>query len=267
MLRNRILTALVLAPLALAGVLYLPAHWFALVFWAVAALGSYEWAGLLHLEKSWQRVAYVAVFGLLAIFLYGQPGLYEPILIAGCVLWCGAIVAVLVFPRGEALFRSVAFMALLGLLVVVCAWVALIVIRAQPQGGYWLIWLLVLVWGADIGAYFAGRAFGDRKLAPAVSPGKTWAGAIGGFLSAALLCSVGLVWLDAPWLGWWVVMVGLIVVSVFGDLFESVLKRSTGVKDSGTLLPGHGGVLDRIDSLLAVLPVFGLVVSMILGAT
>jgi phosphatidate cytidylyltransferase len=122
------------------------------------------------------------------------------------------------------------------------------------------MWLLVLVWSADVGAYFAGRRFGRRKLAPAVSPGKTWEGAFGGMLVSLALCGGALLVLGLP--AWWLLAVaGLVVVSIFGDLFESVIKRVRGVKDSSNLLPGHGGILDRIDSLLAVLPVFALILA------
>lgn len=256
MLKNRIITALILAPLALAGVILLPAHWFALLFGAAAALGGYEWAGLSNLTRTPARLGFMAVFAGLAVLVYGQPQLYAWVLYVACAVWALAAVAVLTFPRGAELFKQTWLMAPLGLLLLLAAWCALNVIRAQPQGPYWLIWALVLVWGADIGAYFAGRQFGRRKLAPAVSPGKTWEGALGGLLLAGGLCALGLLWLAAPMWPWLLIMLALVGVSVFGDLFESVLKRATGVKDSGSLLPGHGGVLDRIDSLLAVLPVF-----------
>ena len=135
------------------------------------------------------------------------------------------------------------------------------VIREQPQGALWLIWLLLLVGVADVGAYFTGRAWGRRKLAPRLSPGKTWEGAAGGALLSALVGGGVL----AAWgrLSWFLVGVTLllIAVGVFGDLLESLLKREAGAKDSGTLLPGHGGVLDRIDSALAALPVFALLLS------
>ncbi len=259
MLLTRIITALILAPLALAGVFLLPPAWFALIFWAVAALGCYEWANLLHLQQVWQKLLYVAAYGLLALLFYVGGENYQMALMGGACIWLAAIVAVLIYPRGAALYRQRLVMGLLGLGIFVAAWSGLVVIRAAEQGSYWLVWLFVLVWGADIGAYFAGRSFGKRKLAPAVSPGKTWEGAFGGFLLAILLCGLGAYLLQANLLVWVPLTATLIVLSVFGDLFESVMKRASGVKDSGTLLPGHGGVLDRIDSLLAVLPVFGLV--------
>ena len=259
MLLSRILTALVLAPIALAGVFLLSPGWFALVFGSAAALACYEWANLLHLHKIWQKLVYVAVYGGLAgAFYFAETG-YALALYLGAGVWMFAVLGVLLFPKGTDIYRQRVLMALLGWAIFVAAWSGLVVIRAAPQGSFWLLWLFVLVWGADIGAYFAGRAFGKRKLAPAVSPGKTWEGAIGGFLLAGTLCAVGAVLLQADLSLWLPLTAGLIMLSVFGDLFESVMKRSSGVKDSGTLLPGHGGVLDRIDSLLAVLPVFALI--------
>ena len=122
-----------------------------------------------------------------------------------------------------------------------------------------VLWLLLLVAFADIGAYFVGRRFGRKKLAPAVSPGKTWQGFWGGMATSSLICGGILVVMGGFNEGWLFIMVLLVTVSVVGDLFESVLKRERGVKDSGNLLPGHGGMLDRIDSAVAVLPVFALI--------
>jgi phosphatidate cytidylyltransferase len=261
MLRLRIITACILAVFALGAVIGLPEPWLAVVFWIVAAAGCYEWAGFAGLHTPVQRVAYAGLFSLVVWFCYGNVAWYDFGLILGCSVWLAAVVAVLVFPKGQVLFQNRLFAALLGLAVLVPAWIALVVVRQQPQGSWWLIWVFFLVWGADIGAYFAGRAFGKQKLAPQVSPGKTWEGAAGGFIFAMSVCSVGLVWLSDQWLLWLPILAALIVVSVFGDLFESVLKRATGVKDSGSLLPGHGGVLDRIDSLLAVIPVFALILT------
>jgi phosphatidate cytidylyltransferase len=127
-----------------------------------------------------------------------------------------------------------------------------------------IIWLFVVVWSADIGAYFVGRAYGRRKLARAVSPGKTWEGAVGGLVCSVVLATglVGIVpvlrMVPLSLTGWALLAFALGAISIVGDLFESVLKRETGAKDSGALLPGHGGLLDRIDALLAALPTFAL---------
>lgn len=261
MLRLRIITACILAVFALGAVVGLPEPWLAAVFWLVAAAGCYEWAGFAGMTKPAWRVVYVAVFSSIVWLAYGKSQWYEVGLLVGCGVWLAAVVAVLVFPNGQGLYRNHWFAGILGLSVLVPAWIALVAVRAHEQGNWWLIWAFFLVWGADIGAYFAGRQFGKHKMAPSVSPGKTWEGAAGGFVSAALVCSAGLMWLQDDWMRWLPILGALIIVSVFGDLFESVLKRATGVKDSGSLLPGHGGVLDRIDSLLAVMPVFALILT------
>jgi phosphatidate cytidylyltransferase len=129
-------------------------------------------------------------------------------------------------------------------------------IREMPYGDYWLLWMLLLTTATDVGGFFSGRALGRRKLAPSLSPGKTWEGAAGGMLLALVICLTALLMLSNWSVGVAVLLtMGLVVVAIFGDLFESLLKRSTGLKDSGGLLPGHGGVLDRIDSIIAVAPI------------
>ena len=162
-------------------------------------------------------------------------------------------------PLGPALFESRWLIGTLGVFVIWSAWAAILAIHKTPNGSNWLLWIFALIWGADIGAYFVGKRYGKRPLAPSLSPGKTWEGAMGGAAVAATACLGALA--AAGTLSWaWVgTTLLLIAVSIFGDLLESLLKRSSGVKDSGTLLPGHGGVLDRIDSALPVLPVFALV--------
>jgi phosphatidate cytidylyltransferase len=141
-----------------------------------------------------------------------------------------------------------------GLLVLVPAWLALA--RLHAAGPQWLLFLILLVVAADVGAYFAGRRFGNNKLAPRVSPGKTWEGVLGGFVAAALLAAVGVWWfkVDAP--RFLALCIVVVVASIIGDLTESLFKRHAGLKDSGRLLPGHGGLLDRVDSVTAAAPVF-----------
>ncbi len=263
MLRTRIITGLVIAPLAVAAIYLLPLGWYALFYWVVAALGAYEWAGLIGLERMAGRLAYVALFGLFAgLTWWSLQGWFAVGLWLGAGMWLVAAVGVVSYPRGSALFANPWIAGVIGLIIVLAAWIALIVIRAEPggNGANWLLWLLLLVWGADIGAYFAGHQFGRRKLASAVSPGKTWEGAAGGLMLSLVVCGVSLMVLEYS--AWWLaIIVGLAVVSVVGDLFESILKRVRGVKDSGNLLPGHGGMLDRIDSVLAVLPIFALILT------
>ena len=271
MLRSRIITALIIAPLAVAAVYLLPLGWCALFFWGVSALGAFEWAGLLGLQRASLRMAYVLVFGVMAgltwwsqsaLATFGVEGYFAVGLWLGVSMWVLAALVVVSYPRGSHLIRNPWIGGVIGSIIIWAAWIGLIVIRAEPggNGANWLLWLFLLVWGADIGAYFAGRRFGRLKLASAVSPGKTVEGAVGGLTLSLIVCGVSLVALGySAW--WFVTIAGLAVVSVLGDLFESVLKRVRGVKDSGNLLPGHGGILDRIDSVVAVLPVFALILT------
>jgi len=180
------------------------------------------------------------------------------------VFWEVAILCILRFPEAGALVRNRAWMLGSGVLLLAAAWISLVALKRTTDGPLLILWMLVVVWGADIGAYFVGRAIGKRKLAPKVSPGKTWEGALGG-VAASLVFGGVMAWLaplPGPVWSWLVLALGLACVSIVGDLYESVLKRAHDVKDSGGILPGHGGVLDRIDSLLAVLPIFALIVEL-----
>lgn len=261
MLRTRIITALILAPLVISAIYLLPLPAYAAFFWLVAAAGGYEWAGLANLRAPAARFGYVALLSLLILLTWQAPGWWNTVLWMGVAFWVLAIAAVIAYPNGGRLTMHAALMIPGGLVVLLAGWLALVVIRAQPGGATWVLWMLLLVWGADIFAYFAGHRFGRRKLAPLVSPGKTWEGLLGGILGSTILAALLLWPMGAFAVGWLPVIVVLGVVSVFGDLFESALKRSRGVKDSGSLVPGHGGALDRIDSVLAVLPPFALVLA------
>lgn len=270
MLGQRLLTAAILAPLFIAAIYLLPLWAFALTFALVITLGAGEWARLALLEAGVPSARWIAM-GLILLLcglLWTQPAWWEPMLWLGVPLWLLAVLQVLRYRRPDVAsevppvqpsawwqgWLGLAF----GLLILVSAWCALLVIRPMANGSHLLLMLFAIVWLADAGAYFSGRAFGSKALAPHVSPGKTWEGALGGGLASVLAVSLGLLavgWFDVGWLP---VLLSLVVISVFGDLFESVLKRSAGMKDSGTLLPGHGGVLDRIDSIIAVLPFYAL---------
>jgi phosphatidate cytidylyltransferase len=182
----------------------------------------------------------------------------EPGLLLGAAVWILALACVFAYPASGAYIGSWVT-GILGICITWAAWIALQVIRQAPEGSNWLLWMMLVVAFADIGAYFSGRQFGRHKLAPEVSPGKTWEGFWGGMLASSLICGGILVLMGRFNSGWIFIMVLLVSVSVVGDLFESVLKRQRGVKDSGSLLPGHGGVLDRIDSAVAVLPWFALI--------
>ncbi len=265
MLRQRLLTALVLVPFAVWGVLMLPAEWFRAVMAALVGMAAWEWARLGRLDAPRQQVAYVlivlAAVGLTAVGLAWNPRTLQLLLGAGLAWWLLSLGWIARFPRCEDLWVVRPGPRLLaGVLVLVVSWAAVVGLREHPyHGPAALLFLLALVWVADSAAYFAGRRWGRRKLAPAVSPGKTWAGAYGAFGATLAVGLLGALLLHLPpqrWMGFLMLCEVTVAFSILGDLLESLFKRCAGVKDSSALLPGHGGLLDRVDSLLAAAPVF-----------
>lgn len=261
MLLTRVLTALVLMPLMLAAIFLLPAPLFALVMAFMVVLGAWEWSDLVAFKRG--RLPYVLFVALALLALYRLPQALVPMLWLSAAWWLLAFVLIRYYPRGLPLWQSRPVRALMGLLVLLPMWLALLQLRAHDLGPWLVLLLMLFVWSADIGAYFSGRRWGNAKLAPNVSPGKTWAGVIGAVVAALLLALLSGSWFadqyqwnPASWLLWGVGTVLWVWVSVVGDLFESMLKRFRGIKDSSQLLPGHGGVLDRIDSLTAAAPLF-----------
>ncbi len=263
MLKQRVITALILAPLVIAGVLLLPTGVLALLLALVVAVGAREWAILSGIPSLAGQVGYslALLAAMLGVFyLLPTPG-YLWVIALSVFWWATALVRLARFqgidgaPSGFEPLR-----ALEGGAVLVPAWLALVMLHQRPDGGpLLLLFLLILIWSADVGAYFAGHRWGRHKLAPQVSPGKTREGVYGA-MASALLCGLFLVWWQGSGLGQAPLLLLLCLVtmlfSVVGDLFESLLKRRRGMKDSGALLPGHGGMLDRIDSLTAAAPVF-----------
>ena len=258
-LKVRIATALVLAPVLLVGVVWLPPDGFALFVLLLAVPGLYEWAALAGFEGVVARAGY-AIGGAACLgVLWALPDSWPLVLSAACAFWFLAALFVFSYPAGRSVAARRIWMALAGAPVFAGAWLGLVMLKGSALSHWLIVWMFVLVWAADSGAYFAGRAFGRRRLAPSVSPGKTWEGAIAGSLLAVLGGTV-FAWAFSwqPLLDWLLAAAALAAVAVVGDLFESAVKRARAVKDSGGLLPGHGGVLDRIDSTLAVAPVFAL---------
>ena len=259
MLKQRIITALILLPVALCGFFLLEGAGFALFIGLVVTLGAWEWARLAGLSTQVARVAYAVGVAVLLFCLHQLPGLASWVLGAAVLWWAAATFLVLTFPESASRWSSVAVKLMIGLLILLPAWQGLVLIKAMPLGNWLIMAVMVLVWGADIGAYFSGRAFGKRKLAPKVSPGKSWEGVFGGVLLSLLITAVVGFVRDWTVLQMFTALVGasiIVLISVVGDLTESMFKRQAGVKDSSNLLPGHGGVLDRIDSLTAAIPVY-----------
>lgn len=266
MLKTRVLTALVLLPAALALVFLASAPVFAVVISVIAMIGAFEFRALANLG----RIAGIGLLVLQAAILFwlawSWPGWTPdpvPVFQLACLAWAVMFVQVATYRPGrkpDMLFRIRGFLNALG--VITLGWIALAWLRAQPEGAWWFLLLLLAVISADVGAYFTGRAVGGRKLAPGISPGKTMAGLFGG-LALALVVTPLAAWLipalePAP-LG--MATLGLVTAaaSVGGDLFISMHKRVAGLKDTGRIFPGHGGMLDRLDSLLAAAPFFALV--------
>lgn len=266
MLKQRILTAIILIPLLVAALFYFPLGWIAVLFGLFMAAAAWEWATLSGLQKFSAKIFYV--IGLLALGILGMAGIFQqPALVLSFFLaatfwWIWS--AIDIFSRGQVnrgMFTTFNGKIAGGFLVLIPAWIALVYLLARdPEPPRTLLFLFVLVWVADTAAYFSGSVFGKNKLAPQISPGKTLEGVAGGVIGAVLLawlCGT-MIWnYDAGMLLRWIgLAIITVLMSVIGDLTESKLKRIAQVKDSGKWLPGHGGVLDRIDALTAAAPVF-----------
>lgn len=263
MLLQRTLTALVLAPLVILLILLAPSAMFAAAT-ALAFLGAlHEWIQLSGPTSRPGRIALLLVAtGIFALLWLYRASMLTPLLLAaGVAWWLVACLWLRHFAFGAAPTRENRALKLLaGAFVIFPTYVALISIHQRvPDGHVWTLLALIVVWASDIGAYFSGRTFGKRKLAVQISPGKTWAGVYGAMVAGVVVVSIG---------GWWLDVRGVrllalallgaitVAVSVVGDLIESLMKRHAHVKDSGTIIPGHGGLMDRLDSVFAALPVF-----------
>ena len=253
MLKTRIITSVV-SLLVVAVVLFLvPTAVTELIIGALLLAGGWEWSGFLKQESTAARALYTLLVGLGLLFVWAEPvAMTHEILTAAVVFWFAAFLFAFRFPAP--IPSAVRWLA--GLFVLLPLYVALL--ELFRLGVEYLIFTLLIVWVADAGAYFAGKQFGRVKLAPSISPGKTWEGVIGGLvLVSALALAVG-TWQDLR-LGTFVPFcLAVAGLSVVGDLTVSMFKRTSGLKDSGSLFPGHGGVLDRIDSVAAAAPLFAL---------
>lgn len=280
LLKQRIITAAVLAPAAIAAIFLLPLNVFHFVMVAVSLIAAWEWAGFSTPGNTKKRKLQLGLFGvIIAVMVSFLPPNILPVLLdqtstlyvmlfAG-VWWVIVLLMALSFPRSALLWeKQPAINFMFGCFTLLPFLWAMLALRSWHyedniyHGGGLLLYVMLLVWGADTGAYFSGRMFGKHKLAPQVSPGKTIEGLIGGVVVAMMISmlfcyTTGLQLHSVPAL----VTASLLAVlaSALGDLNESMFKRTAGVKDSGTILPGHGGVLDRIDSLTAALPIFTLI--------
>ncbi len=263
MLKQRIITAVLLATVFIGTILFASPDWVLVMFSVMLGVSLFE---LLNLTLKPGLVASVVSGVLAGMGLWwfgGDPGpeVVKAFAVTGMLLWAGITVLLLKyrFSGNWAMLTRIIFFILGLILLCVCTVVLVFIHGHFEQGGWILLYLMTLVWIADIGAYFSGRRYGKNKLAPGISPGKTWEGVFGGVIANVvwMLLIFSLTDLLDTSL-FWFLGIGLATsaVSVVGDLFESILKREAGVKDSGKILPGHGGVLDRFDSIIAAAPVF-----------
>lgn len=266
MLKQRLPTAIILAAVALGLCLMPAAGGFVLACSILTLAGAWEWAALCGLARPGRALFCLLTGGLLvALYRPNDPALLGAIVTAGVAYWLFAGGLVLACQNGrQALPRPALPRLLLGLGTLLPMWAGLILLKVFIEGGAaLLLYLLLMVWAADTAAYFAGKSWGRRPLASRISPAKTQEGALAGLIAAIVIGLGYVIVTDRAWGEAWVfVLLSLITatVSIFGDLMESLLKRAAQVKDSGTLLPGHGGLLDRIDSLAAASPVFAFAV-------
>lgn len=278
MLKQRVITALILAPVALFAILFLPLTGFQLLIGGVVGLGAWEWANMSGYTQRPAKFVYTLIVLALCTWLaWSVPDnqiwyqgklndVYQASLGVAALWWVVSLFMIIAYPRYTAFWRNnKPVRALFGLVTLVPTWVAVVSLRTSlydvdPLYGASLIfYVLGIVWAADIGAFFVGVKFGRHKLRPNVSPGKTLEGLLGGIgASSAIIAFAALHYQVDPTRIWMHILIGglTVGVSALGDLNESMFKRCAGIKDSGTLLPGHGGVLDRIDSLTAAFPVF-----------
>ncbi|MDP3539509.1 MAG: phosphatidate cytidylyltransferase [Azonexus sp.] len=268
MLKTRVITALVLLALLLPALFYLPQGGWALLVAAFIGIGAWEWGALL----GWRSASRLVLGGVTALICAGVS-LLDPVAIGAEVIYTPAKDWVLLVYGIAGVFWCLVMPLwlqkkwalsgigglLVGAVVLFPTWLAMVQLRTLGPGV--LLGIFAVVWMADIAAYFSGKAFGKHKLAPSISPGKTWEGAIGAGVGVVIYGLVvrqvfGLELLTLPL--WILALIALTAISIIGDLYESLLKRKAGIKDSSNILPGHGGVLDRIDSLTSTLPVVAL---------
>ena len=266
MLKQRVITGIIMAAVVFAAVLLLPSKFFAIASMVVImSIGGWEWGrlvGLNEMSRAWAVISLI----MLSVIVYVTGFAWYAIAI-GVVWWVTILGLLTIYRQGSTFYSSRPWiLSLSAVLILVPAWLA--ITRLQNHDPHLVLYLVFLVAAMDTGAYFVGKAVGRTKLAPHLSPGKTIEGVKGGLAAALLFAVLGASYFGFRGTAWvYFLLLSLLVaaLSVAGDLFESLVKREAGQKDSGTLLPGHGGVLDRIDGLLAALPVFvlGLSVSIV----
>ena len=272
MLIHRILTALILIPLVIFALFFAPLSIFSYLIIVVCGMAAWEWTNFLAITKPLNKIIFAFSVVMLLSLVYLIPNtelikyrLFNYIICLSIIWWLAALLLVISYPKSAKYWsNSIVIKLLFALFTLFPFFIGMIELRSinytlnTYTGAVWLLYVFVLVWATDTGAYFVGRALGKRKLAAKVSPGKTIEGFLGG-IGSAILISIFVYFTDYFQLSFATFILSslmAIFVSVLGDLTESMFKREAGIKDSGNLIPGHGGILDRIDSLTAAIPMF-----------
>ncbi len=282
-LKQRIITAVLLLLALIAATTQLPSFYFSVLISLIILIAAYEWAGLISPQHTAAKLPYILSVGSMLLgcfFLLGVSPDAQSIdifraslvLILGLLFWLISLFLLAGYPENSRLWNDESKIALMGVLVLVPTFVGVVVLKYLLPSGFLVLALVILVAAADVGAYFVGVNFGSRKLAASLSPKKSWEGVWGG-MALSLIVAAGFIWAMHNYLialstiqvlSLLALSVGVTFFSVVGDLIESMLKRNCGVKDSGAILPGHGGVLDRVDGLVAATPVFVLAMMLVL---
>ena len=275
MLKTRIVTAIVLLAVLLPTLFFLPAVYIGAFFLVAVLAGAWEWGRLLFPETpraAWPYATFCSVIIFVLLVLQNVAWQFSLLLLA-VIFWFFVAPFILAKGMNISLQKLRPFYVVLGLILLPATWFAIVFLR--ELGLVFLLSIMALVWVADIGAYFVGKAFGKRKLAVQISPGKSVEGAVGGLVlcyAYALACVFFLPFESTIFGAWairfgWVPMLLMVTLltafSILGDLFESQLKRLAGVKDSSQLLPGHGGVLDRVDALIPTMPIAAILAGLV----
>lgn len=258
MFLTRFISTIILAPLVIWGILAISVPTFEIITAVIMLLVAWEWAGLIPIRSTYNKIIYLLLLlGFFGIIQFIQEPLY--ILGVGVIWWLISIFLLVRYEKYESKENRRLLHAFYGLLAIAPCWVALNTLRAETAGSQMIILFLLMLWSTDIGAYLVGSRMGRTRIAPKLSPKKSLEGAAGGLVLMLLVAIAGIFWLHIPqnqWISYFLASLALFIFSIIGDLFESLLKRKQGVKDSGKLIPGHGGILDRLDSMLAAAPVF-----------
>ncbi|HAZ94137.1 MAG TPA: phosphatidate cytidylyltransferase [Porticoccaceae bacterium] len=271
MFKQRVITAVILVVAFLALLLNLSAVEFSLVIGLLVIVAGWEWTNLMKIGSGAGKAGYLLLLGLslaaasyfLGLFTEFDQDSARQMSLAAVALWAVIFLWIQGYPSSAILWSARPILGLLGLLLLTSTWAAVASVLDYEYGRWLLVLGIAIVALADVGGYIAGNLFGKRKLAPIVSPGKTWEGFAGGILFQLLLIAgLAAVFPQLAVSSLFILIIPVALYSVLGDLFESMIKRQSGVKDSSQLLPGHGGLLDRIDGIMAALPLFALLLSL-----